>query len=288
MQKFITLCASVVMLAALVPAVASAQTAGNGLLSVYVQVVNASNASTPAHSAGDFSVIVAGQNVSPSSFFGSINGTQVSVGPGSYSVAVSSTGNTFGYTPSYSQGCQSTLAAGQTALCVITMSPQYNNYPYPVPYPYPYTQPSLSCSPAHQTAGLGQSVSFSATGGVGGTYNWTVPGRNFPNVGPVLTTTFDSTGSQIVNVTNAAQSATCEITITNYPSFPTSGVYPTYPSTPTIYPTYPTYPTYPAALPNTGVEPLSALQMALALALLAGIALVASPYVRKAFAIVSR
>lgn len=285
MFKTIGLSIGVAMCAAtLMPSLAAAQTSGNGLLSVYVQVANPSNATM--RNPGDFNVLVAGQSPSPSTFWGSQTGTQVSLGVGTYSVAIS--GNQWGYTPSYSQGCTGTIASGQTALCIVTMSAQYNNYAYPLPYPYPYTTPSLKCSPSTQTAGLGQSVSFTAVGGVGGTYNWMIPGRNYPNVGPVLTVSFDSTGSQLVTVTNASQTATCVVNINNsyYPVYPTtSTIYPintVYPITPILYPTYTQV--YPQ-LPNTGVEPLSLAQMALALALLAGAALLAVPYVRKAFAI---
>ncbi len=278
------------------PSFVGAQSSGNALLSVYVQVANPSsyyNYNVVQRNAGDFNVIVAGQNASPSSFYGSQTGTQVSLsGTGTYSVAV--TGEQHGYTPSYSQGCNGSLGAGQTGLCIITMSPQYNYYSSVYPYQYPYGgyyQPALTCAPQHQTVGLNQSVRFEAVGGVGGTYNWKTPFDNFPNIGRVLTTSFSASGSHLVTVTNGAQSATCEVTVTNtyYPSY-------TYPSTTypnTIYPygygcttncgyTNPVITnTYYPRLPNTGVEPLTVVQMALALTLLSGVALLAMPYVRK-------
>jgi len=313
--------------AVVAPSFVAAQSSGTALLTVYVQVVNPSSSSTyyvTPRNPGDFSVIVAGQSVSPSSFFGSNNGTQVSLGNGSYSVAL--TGNQYGFTPSYSAGCNGTLAAGESGLCVITMNPQYNSsYPNVYPYPYPYiNQPSLTCAPANQTVGLNQNVNFTAQGGIGGTYNWEVPGRNFPNVGPVLTVAFDNSGSQLVTVTNGAQSATCQVTVTNtyYPTPASSNLYPgnTYPygyNYNTSYPNYTNYnygaTTYPNTiypygygcnscgyatptvtssyyprLPNTGVEPLTVAQLALALTLLAGVALIAQPYVRKAFSVAVR
>lgn len=286
------------------PSFVGAQSSGTALLSVYVQVTNPSSTSyqyvTPRN-AGDFNVVVAGQSVSPSTFWGSLTGTQVSLGNGAYSVAV--TGNQYGYTPSYSQGCNGTVAAGQSALCIITMSPQYNSYQTVYPYQYPYNyQPSLGCAPARQTVGLNQSVRFEAVGGIGGTYNWKTPFDNYPNVGRVLTTSFSASGSHLVTVTNGAQSATCEVTVTTtyYPTPVSTPYYPTYNTTypNTIYPygygctsncgyTTPTVTSsYYPRLPNTGVEPLTMVQLALALTLVSGVALIAQRHVRKAFALI--
>ena len=291
MSKFIGVSVSgLLALAALAPSLAMAQT-GNGLLSVYVQVVNPFGG--VSRNPGDFQVQVMGQSPSPATFWGSQTGVSVSLNPGTYSVALS--GNQWGYTPSYSQGCNATMAAGGTGLCVITVSPNYTNYPYPSPYPYPYTQPSLSCQPAHQTAGLRQNVQFTATGGVGGTYNWQVPGRSYPNAGPVLTVAFEQSGSQLVTVTNGPQSATCEITIssTYNPVLVTNPIYPT------LTPAYPNYSGYPGTqptvtssyyprLPNTGFEPMTAAQVALVLSLLGAAAALGAPYIRKAFVLVTR
>jgi hypothetical protein len=280
----------------LVPSLVAAQSTGNGLLSVYVQVINSDGNYT--RSPGDFTVLVAGNAPSPSTFNGSQSGVQVSLAPGNYSVAVS--GNQYSYIPSYSTGCTGNIGAGQTALCVITMGAQSAGYQYPTVYPYPFSYPPFTCVTQASTVGLRQNVSFEARGGVGGTYNWQVPGRSYPNAGPVLTVSFDNTGTQLVTVTNATQTATCSITVNNtyypqptYPTYPTT-TYPTglYPNTiyPTTYQNYPvtaTYQTYPR-LPNTGVEPLTAAQVALALTLLAGVAIMSAPYVRKAFIVVTR
>lgn len=305
MSKVIGLLAGLGLgIAVVAPSFVGAQSSGAGLLSVYVQVANPSSTSyqyvTPRN-AGDFSIIVAGQSVSPSSFFGSLTGTQVSLGNGAYSVAV--TGDMHGYTPTYSQGCNGTIAAGQTALCIITMSPQYNYYQTVYPYQYPYNyQPSLSCAPQHQTVGLNQSVRFEAVGGIGGTYNWKTPFDNYPNVGRVLTTSFNSSGSHLVTVTNGAQSATCEVTVstTYYPTPISTPYYPGYTYPNTIYPygygcitncgyTTPTVTSsYYPRLPNTGVEPLTVAQLALALTLLAGVALLTKRHVGKILAHISR
>lgn len=283
MTKYLTVALALLVGAiSFAPAFAFAQSSNNALLSVYVQVVNPDN--SVIYNPGNFSVLVAGQSPSPSTFFGTNNGTQVSLGAGTYSVALS--GNQYGYTPTYSQGCNGTIAAGQSALCVITMSAQYNTYPYPTPYPYPYNYNNpLTCTASQSSVGLLQNVSFTAHGGVGGAYNWQSANRNYPNAGPTLSISFESSGSQLVTVTNASQTATCVVNVT-------SSYYPTYPTYPgTTYPTYPTpalYPTTYPNLPNTGIEPLTVAQMALALTLLAGVSLVAAPYVRKAFAVAAR
>lgn len=262
------------------PSFAMAQSSGNGLLSVYVQVI-APSGNQVQRTPADFQVTVSGSNPSPATFYGSQSGVSVSLNPGTYSVT--STGNVFGYTASYSQGCNGTMSAGATALCVITMSAYYN-YPYPSPYPYPqYPHQPLRCEPQGQTVGLRQNATFRAVGGVGGTYNWRAESRDYANAGPTFTVSFDNSGTKLVTVTNATETATCTVTVNNtyYPVLPTNPVYP-YPQNPTLYPTY-----YPR-LPNTGVEPLQAAQIAFAIALLGLAASVAAPHIRKAFAIVTR
>ncbi len=296
-SKIFGLSLAVFAFAVVAPSFVLAQTTSTtGLLTVYVQVTNQSGFS---YSPGNFTVSVAGQNPSPSSFAGSQSGTLVSLNPGSFVVTVT---NPNGYSASYSTGCDNTIAAGQTHTCVITLSGMGGNLfpvaPYTSQYPYTYTPPALSCRTETPTVALGQSARFSAVGGVGGTYNWYATGRNFPNIGPVLTTTFDSSGSHSVTVVNAAQTATCPITVTTsyYPQ-PVSYTNPSYPYQPSpatpgyTYPTKPTYPTtsYVAPRwPNTGVEPLGAAQVALAVMLLMGAGIVLYPYARKVFALAVR
>lgn len=275
MKKFIV--ATLAAAAVLVPSLAFAQTSTTGLLTVYVQVIN-QNQQNVAPS--NLTVNVAGQSPSPAIFPGSQNGTQVSLNPGSYAVTL--TGNANMWSPSYSVGCNSTMAAGQTQLCVITVSPNYNyNYSYNYPYsnyPYQNVQQTLTCTPAYQTVAAGQTVSFTAQGGFGGTYNWSTPERNYPNAGPVLSIALNSSGSQLVTVTNGPQSATCSVNVS------TSGAY---------FPNYPTYPTYNPygttgytysyipRLPNTGFEPIQSASIAFAVVLLLGAAIAVAPYVRK-------
>lgn len=262
--------------------VASAQAPSNGILTVYVQVINQNGTS---YVPSNFTVSVSGQSASPSSFQGSQSGTVVSLNPGSYNVTVATQ---YGFTSDYSVGCNNTIAAGQNHTCVITLNGNYQ-YPYANPYPYyqyPYSYPqyqNLTCSPQYQTLPAGRTASFTAQGGVGGTYNWFTNGRTYANVGPVFTTVIENTGSQLVTVTNGAQTATCSVTVTA-----TGGYYPTYPTYPTYQnPTYvaPTYTySYHPKLPNTGFAPVNGAALAFATVLLLGSAFVAAPYVRKAFA----
>ncbi len=134
---------ALVFAAALVPAFASAQAYncgtntnwnwGNnntvctpGHLLVYLQVNNNVN-NGYNRVPNDFTVAVSGVNASPSSFPGSLSGTQVSVG-GSYSVVALQLP---GYSATYSTGCTGTLNQGSQALCVITENNTYayNQYP---------------------------------------------------------------------------------------------------------------------------------------------------------------
>ncbi len=272
---------------------------GAGLLTVYVQVLNPDGASfAPAN----FTATVSGQNPSLGSFAGSLQGTQVALNPGAYNVVI--TGNTYGFTPSYSQGCNNTMLAGGTQLCVITMTRYGNYYPQTTTYNYGYYQPQLTCAPQNQTVVPGQAATFVAQGGVGGTYNWFANGRTYANQGPSFTTVIEAPGAGAVSVTNAAQTATCNVMVqgnggyaSGYGYYPTTPAYPLYP-TPgyTTYPTYlnntPGYPTvtsyvYPS-MPNTGFEPQNGAQLAFATVLLIGAFVSSYPYVRKAFALALR
>jgi hypothetical protein len=301
----------------IIPLMSVAQTATTGTLNVYMLVNN-----TTGHNyvPANFTISVTGNNPSVTSFQGSPSGTTVLLNAGSYSVSAA---GQHGYTPSYSAGCNNAVAGGQTQTCVVTMSYTGGSVvPTTTVYPYPYVRQPLTCRTETPTVALGQTARFVAVGGVGGTYNWHASGRNFPNIGSVLTTTFDGSGMQTVIVTNAAETATCPITVTTsyYPQ-PVSTTYPTTPSYPSYYPSYPasgttyppygqvthpTHPTYPTTYayaptpnpkvtsrvvpywPNTGVEPLSPMQVTYAAILLMVVSLVTYPYVRKTFALAVR
>ena len=281
---------AVLGLALLVPAFALAQTSAPGILNVYLQVINQSGQS---YTPGNFTVSVAGNNPSLLSFIGSQSGTIVSLSPGAFVVTVPNAG---GYTADYSVGCNNTIAAGQSHTCVITMR-MSSAYNYSTLYPYPYTsQPALTCRTDTPTVGLGQTARFTAVGGIGGTYNWAIPTQNYPNVGPVLTVSFQNSGSQVVSVTNGPQTAHCNITVTTsyYPQ-PTNTVYPgySYPVTPAYNQTYPYQApyqtqTYYPRLPNTGFAPSNGAEAAFAVVLLMGAAIAVYPYARKAFAFAVR
>lgn len=307
-RSIIASIAALIFAAALVPAFAFAQTYGSyncnptqnnswsfwnnnnntvctpGHLLVYVQVTNNANNSynrVPS----DFTVAVSGINASPSSFPGSITGTQVTVG-GSYSVVAL---QPQGYNATYSTGCTGTLNQGENALCVITESNSYGYNQYVTPYPYNYyTNIPLTCAPSYQTVNLGATVTFTANGGDYSQFNWQTPSRSYLNVGRTLNVALLSTGTQTITVSNGTSVATCTVNVVasgapvvinpiNY-----AGGYTGY-TTPTTYGGVYVTPTYVPSFPNTGFEPLSSAAAASAVAVLFAVSLVALPYVRKAF-----
>ena len=265
---------AVLGLALLVPALALAQTSTTGLLNVYVQVINQTNSS---YGPGNFTVAVSGQNPNPATFQGSIQGTLVTINPGTYSVTLT---NTSGFNTSYSVGCDSTMLSGGTQTCVITVNAGSYNYFSSYVYPYTYQALPLTCRTDTPVVAVGQSARFTAVGGVGGTYNWRTPYNNFTNSGPVRTTTLDGSGVQSVTVTNASQVATCNVTVSSsyYPQ-PTNTFYQEAP-----YQTQSYYPRF----PNTGFAPSNGAEAAFAVVLLMGAAIAVYPYARKAFALAVR
>jgi hypothetical protein len=316
MRNFII--AGALFVAALAPAFVYAQTASTGLLTVYVQVLNQTGYSAFANYApSNFSVTVSGNSPSLTTFSGSQSGTPVQLYPGSYTVTVNSL---TGYTPTYSVGCNNTISSGQSQTCVVTMTPTYSNsytgYPYTT-YPYNYYNgyynngylygvPPLTCHALSSSVALGQPVTFQAVGGAfqavggaGGTYNWVAPytqSLNYPSAGQQLTVSFQAAGQQSVQVTNAAQTASCSVLVTQgYYPYNTGSYYPYqtyYPNTnyaytaPVTTQTY--YPTYPQ-LPHTGFGPKdTAMGWALSAVLLLAAGIMTAPYARKAFAIASR
>lgn len=255
------------------PLFVSAQAATVGLLTVYVQVMNPQGVS---FAPSNFTATVTGANPAPSTFAGSLQGTLVSLNPGSFNVAI--TGNTYGFTPSYSVGCNNTIAAGGSHTCVVTMTRYGNYYPGATTYQYQYSQPQLVCAPQLQTVAPGQAATFVAQNGVGGTYNWFANGRTYANMGPSFTVVVEYPGQSAVTVTNAAQTAACNVNVLGNGGL--SAGY-TYPNPTLISQAYP-------RLPNAGFEPINSAQMAFAIVLLIGAYVATYPYVRKAFALAVR
>jgi hypothetical protein len=263
-----------------------------GTVLVYVQVNNNNGATrTPA----DFTVSVAGVNVTPSSFPGSLSGTAVKVN-GAYSVSVATQP---GYTASYSSGCTGKVVNNESATCIVTESnaTQYSNYPYTYypnqytahPFTYSYVAP-LTCAPSGQTVTLGQSITFTAQGGEFSQFNWKnsfQPNNVSYNIGRSYTLTLNSPGTQTITVMNGSQSATCSVAVVGYPV--PGYVYPGQTPGTTVYPGGVTLtPTYIPRLPNTGFGPIDSAALAFALAFLFAAGIATYPYARKAFATILR
>lgn len=241
--------------------IAAPYTDNSARLSVSVNVNNTYNGGLIA---GSVQLSVSGTNPSPAVFNGSISGTVVALGPGSFTVNAPQIA---GYTSSLSGSCSGTIASGDLRSCTVT----YSNSNY---NPYGYTG-GLVCVPPNQNAALGATVSFQAYGGTG-TYTWKTADRTYPNIGPVLTTSLQTGGPQSVVVTSGAQNAICTVNVSGIyaysaPTYTQGGAYtysaPTYPvqgqGGVSVYsgPTYSrggyvlaasTGPGY----PNTGFEPI--------------------------------
>jgi hypothetical protein len=114
-------------------------TNNQGTLTVYVQIQNQST-TYQYRAPSDFTIFVSGANPSQQYFQGSQNGTTVHL-VGSYNVTVQ---NPIGYSPSYSVGCNNSVAVGQTQTCVISLIGTNIQYPYynqPYQYQQQYQQP---------------------------------------------------------------------------------------------------------------------------------------------------
>lgn len=255
-----------------------------GVLHVYVVVSNEYQYGNQyAEQPANFTATVTSANSSPVSFPGSQSGTDLSV-VGQYSVMANSLQN---YTPTYSVGCTGSVLNGQQATCTITEGSGSTYTSQPVPYPYPYVQQTLSCTPSYQTVGLNQSVTFSIGGAFPGPFNWSTPNRTYQAIGPSLTTTFSTTGTQVVTVSSGTQIATCTVNVVagatpaSYVT-PTTYVTPSAPILPSYYSTSPVSVTsnYVPSLPNTGYGPLSDTQIAMMLGALVALGIFLTPYVR--------
>lgn len=272
----------------------------SGVLHVYVQVIGGQYGTQYGSPYGvqypiqklpsDFTVTVVSPNSAPISFPGSQSGTNLSV-VGNYTVTANALA---GYTPTYSVGCNDSVGNHREATCIITESAGGPNYPGgPVPYPYPYVQPVLSCTPSNQTVGLGQPAVFSVSAGFTGPFTWSTPTRTYQAIGPVFTTTFANTGTQVVTVMSGTQVASCRVDVVAGVT-PSNYVAPSYVNPSYVNPNTPVPPayynnsspvsltsSYVPSLPNTGYGPLSSAQVALLLGMLVAAGIFLAPYVRE-------
>lgn len=256
-----------------------------GVLHVFMLVNNNSTYAYTRQPA-DFTVNIQAQNPSLASFPASQSGTHVTLS-GSYTVQVQPMQ---GFTPTYSVGCSGTVVNGQEATCVITESASsvYTSAPVPYQYQYPYGDMPLTCLPAYQTIPLGQSASFNAVGG-SAPYSWSTPDTSYPAIGAAFNASPRISGVQTVTVMSGTHTSTCTVNVLGVTGPVSSYIAPIFPSTVpsavvTVVPSTALTSSYVPALPNTGFEPLSATQIALALVVLFGVGIFAAPYVRKTLA----
>lgn len=120
----------------------------------------------------------------------------------------------------------------------------------------------LTCAPARQSVVVGQTATFTASGGNGANFNWATANATYLNVGPVLNIRMTETGLQTVIVTSNTQTAVCVIDVVA-----AGGATPT----PTPTPTTP-------GLPNTGLGGGAAGAVSTGVAILLGLALLALGY----------
>lgn len=169
---------------------------GSARLIVYTSVINNGGGSSQS---GDFTITVSGNNVSPASFRGMSGGTTVTLNPGSYNADVLSITN---YNRTRSNDCSGSVSAGETRSCVITLDDVGS-------VAGAYFAP-LTCSPSRQSALVGQTISFVATGGTG-SYNWATANRVYLNAGPRVTIMQEGAGTQTVIVTSGHETALCVV-----------------------------------------------------------------------------
>lgn len=103
-------------------------------------------------------------------------------------------------------------SAGQTAICTVNVVSS--------------TSGDLLCLPATQTIALGQSSSYTATGG-DGTYQWSASDLSIANpTGSGFTASYASSGTKTLTVSSAGQIATCTTIVmasSPAPGFPSTG-----------------------------------------------------------------
>lgn len=167
---------------------------GSARLVVYTNVINNSGGSlTP----NDFTMTVSGNSASPASFRGSSGGVTVALNPGSYNADILSATN---YGRTRSSDCSGSIGAGETRSCVITLDD--------LGTVLGISHSPLTCTPSRQSAQLGQTITFNATGG-SGSYNWATASRVYLNAGSRLNIIQEGVGTHTVIVTSNHETAIC-------------------------------------------------------------------------------
>lgn len=181
----------------------TATAGGTSRVNVAVNVINHNGGSRTAN---DFVITINGVNPSITSIQGSAGSTQISMGPGAYSIDVSSAGS---YQRTRSVDCSGTILSGETKSCSITLedtNPYYYNGTY-------LGRTPLSCAPANQTAYQGSTISFNAVGGSSGSYTWATADRVYLSTGSSLNVYLQTLGSQAVYVNSGYETAKCMVTV---------------------------------------------------------------------------
>lgn len=243
-----------------ITAVPTSSGTGNARLIVYVNVENFRGGN---YVPSNFRLTINGNNASSPTFYGSANGTTITLDPGNYSVMPEQKS---GYTSRQSGVCSGYINYGQTQTCTVTYSDtgytgQCNQY-YQNNCQYPYQNLPLSCNADVQSAPVGGTVTFRALGG-GSAYTWATAWTSYPNIGPALSVSFPTAGLQTVTVTSGSQSAVCNIMIGGTAGYPYQqyGYGQAYPYG-AGYVLGVTAPRF----PNTGFEPIDWVMLALAFA----------------------
>jgi hypothetical protein len=148
-----------------------------------------------------------------------------------------------------------------------------------------YEAAHLECAPGYQRVSVGNAATFSAISNIEGPFMWVTDDTGFVDAGPIFITPFFDPGFHEVAVVWGSRRATCLVEVVGYGSYGDSYGYPWQQGPgPNVTLTARLYP----FMPNAGFAPQSAAAWAFAFVLLAGFSIAAYPYVRKAFAIVTR
>lgn len=177
-----------------VTATQNGASSGSSRLVVHTTVINNSGGNLQPN---NFTIVVTGNNASPASSRGTSGGTTVFLNPGTYSADILSATN---YTRSRSSECSGSISRGEVRTCVITLDDTGAVLGA-------FTSP-LTCTPSRQSVLIGQTISFTATGG-GPVYNWATANRVYLNAGSRLNIIQETAGTYTVIVSSGHESALC-------------------------------------------------------------------------------